>query len=213
MAHAPDLGSSQTVDVARPIFRRATPADAFELAHTSFLANERLDLQKLAGELGVARTTLHRWVGTREQLLDQVLGRLASDFFELARGEAQGEGDELVVDLVSRLVGTTSRFEPARGFVQREPQLALRLLIGERFSVRRSMLERMRALLVDVLPGEAAELDGFAQSIIEVGAALEWSSVLAGDEPSSERIAEIVRGLLIAARAGVLPGSTEEGAS
>jgi AcrR family transcriptional regulator len=212
MPQAPDLSFSQAVGVPRPIFRRATPVDALELAHTSFLANERLDLQKLAAELGVARTTLHRWVGTREQLLDQVLGRLASDFFELAREEAQGEGDELVIDLVRRLVGTTARFEPARGFVQREPELALRLLIGERFSVRRCMLERMRALLVDVLPDEAAGLDGFARTIIEVGAALEWSSVIAGDEPSSERIAEIVRGLLIAARAGALPGSADEGA-
>jgi AcrR family transcriptional regulator len=189
----------------RPVFRRATAADAVELARSTFLANERVDMQTLAAQLGVARTTLHRWVGTREQLLDQVLDSLAGEFFDLARSEASGDDDEFVVDVIRRLVGTTSRFEPALGFAQREPELALRLLVGRRFSVRNRLLERLQGLIEETLPAREGErLAGFAPAIVEVGTALEWASVVAGDEPSSDRMASIARGLLVAARAGAL---------
>jgi AcrR family transcriptional regulator len=188
-----------------PLFRKPTAQDAFDLARATFLANERVDMQALTVRLGVARTTLHRWVGTRETLLDRVLGDLASEFWDLARTEARGRGDELVLDVIRSIVGTTSRFEPALGFVQREPQLAMRLLVGERFSVRRRSLERLNALVAEALPGEADRLGHFAEALVHVGTALEWSAIMAGDEPSAQRLAEVAESLLVAARAGVLP--------
>src|SRR5689334_5844433 len=79
-----------------PLFRKPTPQDAVDLARAAFVANERVDMQALTARLGVARTTLHRWVGTRESLLDRILGDLAGEFWDLARAEAQGEGEEFV---------------------------------------------------------------------------------------------------------------------
>jgi AcrR family transcriptional regulator len=188
-----------------PLFRKPTPQDAFELARATFVADERVDMQALTARLGVARTTLHRWVGTRESLLDRILGDLAGEFWDQARAEAQGEGDELILDAVARILGATARFEPARGFVQREPRLAMRLLAGENFSVRRRSFERLSALVAEALPGEADRLGGFAQALVHVGTALEWSAIMAGDEPSAQRLVDVARSLLLAARAGVLP--------
>jgi AcrR family transcriptional regulator len=197
--------SSGAGDNVVSLFRRPTPADAFELARAAFVANERVDMQALTAQLGVARTTLHRWVGTRESLLDRILGDLAGEFWDLARAEAQGEGDELVLDAVARILGATARFEPARGFVQREPRLAMRLLAGEDFSVRRRSFECLSALVAEALPAEADRLGGFAQALVHVGTALEWSAIMAGDEPSPQRLVDVARSLLLAARAGVLP--------
>jgi AcrR family transcriptional regulator len=187
-----------------PLFRKPTPRDAFALARATFLANQRVDMKALTARLGVARTTLHRWVGTRESLLDHVLGDLASEFWDLARAEARGSGEELILDVLRRILGATARFEPARGFVQREPQLAMRLLAGEGFSVRRRSFERLSALVAEALPDEAGRLDQFAQALVHVGSALEWSAIMAGDEPSPQRLVEVARALLLAARAGVL---------
>jgi len=188
-----------------PVFRRATKEDAFDLARKTFLADERVDMQILASQLGIARATLHRWVQTRENLLDNVLAELTTEFFDLSRAQANGKPDDVIAKTITIIVNTTARFEPVRGFVRREPELALRLLVGERFAVRRRLLASIQGLLVEVLPDEADKLRGFAETVVQVGVALSWPALVAGDEPSGERTAKICRALLTAARAGALP--------
>ena len=184
---------------------RPTPEDAYALARATFLADERVDMQVLAAQLGVSRATLHRWVHTRENLLDRVLGELAGEFFERSRSQADGSGDDLIVDTVRILVSTTAELGATRGFVRREPRLALRLLVGERHSVRRRVLEQLDRLIAEALPAEAARLRGFAEVLVQVGTALSWPALVAGDEPSGEHVAMIARALLTGARAGELP--------
>ena len=49
------------------------PAEIFAVAVDAFAAGQRLDMRSLARRIGVARATLYRRAGNREQLLDQVL--------------------------------------------------------------------------------------------------------------------------------------------
>src|SRR5262250_2773875 len=49
------------------------PGPIFAAAVDTFVAGQRLDMRSLARRLGVARATLYRRVGNREQLLDEVL--------------------------------------------------------------------------------------------------------------------------------------------
>jgi len=188
------------------VFRRATEQDAIDLARATFLADERVDMQTLAADLGIARATLHRWVQTRENLLDRVLAGLTREFFEASRAQAKGEPDEVIAQTVRIIVSTTAQLDSIRGFVRREPELALRLMVGERFGVRRELLVGMRQLLAAVLPDEARELDGFAEAMVHVGVALCWPTLVAGDEPSGEQISRVALALLAGARAGQLPG-------
>lgn len=51
----------------------AVPADVFAAAMECYSEGRRLDMQALARELGMARATLYRRVGNREQLLDDVV--------------------------------------------------------------------------------------------------------------------------------------------
>jgi AcrR family transcriptional regulator len=199
------MSESETTTQPRTVFRRATAQDALDLARTAFLADERVDMQALAAELGIARATLHRWVQTRENLLDRVLGDLAREFFELSRTPVQGRPDEVIAEVIRVIVTNTAGFQPIRGFVEREPELALRLLVGESSSVRRGLLEELQQLIAEILPDEAEQLRGFAEAMVPVGLALAWPTLVAGDEPSGERIATVSRALLAAARAGQLP--------
>jgi AcrR family transcriptional regulator len=199
------MSEPETTTPPRTVFRRATAQDALDLARTTFLADERVDMQTLAAELGIARATLHRWVQTRENLLDRVLGDLASEFFELSRTQAHGRPDEVIAEVIRILVTNTARFQPIRGFVQREPELALRLLVGEGSSVRRRLLDELQGLMTAILPDEAEQLRGYAEAMVPVGLALVWPTLVAGDEPSGERIATMSRALLAGARAGELP--------
>ena len=57
-------------------FRRPTRDDAIALARDRFLGGERVEMGALAAELGIGRTTLYRWVGEREDLIEEVLAGL-----------------------------------------------------------------------------------------------------------------------------------------
>jgi AcrR family transcriptional regulator len=197
------------VGVARtaedPVFRRATEADAVALARGVFLADERVDMNALAARLGVSRATLHRWVHTRENLLDRVLGKIADEFFEAGLERARRRPDDAVAELAHAVVSATSGSVPLRGFVTREPELALRLMLSEDGAVRRRARAGVQALVERVYPDEAEQLAGFTDAVVQVAIALEWATLAAGGEPSADRIAQITRALLAGARAGALP--------
>src|ERR1700691_703680 len=52
---------------------RPTAAAACARARELFARGERIDMARLADDLGVARTTLYRWTGDRDQLISDVL--------------------------------------------------------------------------------------------------------------------------------------------
>lgn len=189
---------------AAPAFRRPTEEDAVVLAREMFLADERVDLNTLAGRLGVSRATLHRWVHTREHLLDEVLGRLADEFLADGLARARERPDDAVPELTRAIVSATSGSAPLRGFVAREPELALRLLLGDG-AVRRAGIAQVQALVDEAYPGEGRRLAGFSATVVDMVLALEWATIAAGHEPSADRIAQITRALLAGARAGELP--------
>src|SRR5438874_5294237 len=72
--------------------RKTTPLDLLHLARKKFLAGERIDLGRLAAELGVARVTVFRWVGTRESLYGEVCSQLFQKEIDRAMHSARGEG-------------------------------------------------------------------------------------------------------------------------
>lgn len=189
----------------RPVFRRATEEDAYALARETFLAGERVDMQTLASRLGISRTTLHRWVQTRENLLDHVLGRLAVEYFAMGRERAVGAPDDVICGTTGAVADAALESDAIRGFVEREPELALRLMLNDRSRVRRQLVTDMRALVAEVLPDEAAALDGFAEAAIEVGLALLWPYLVAGDKPTGRHITQVTRTLLAGTRAGAPP--------
>lgn len=197
--------SDSPAQPVEPTFRRATPEDAYAIAREIFLAGERVDMQDLAGRLAISRATLHRWVRTREHLLDRVLGELTVEFFAQARAAARGQGDGRVLDVVRHMVGITARSEPVRDFVEREPGLAMKLLVGEDRMVSRRLLEQFREVVATSLPDEADLLEAYCRAMVRLGTSLEWSTVAAGDDPEPERFAAVAQALLYAARRGELP--------
>jgi AcrR family transcriptional regulator len=202
---------SSTADAVRPnhrpanearpmvVIRRPTRQDAIERARALFLASERVDLQALTRHLGVGRATLHRWVGTRELLLTEVLAGLATEFVELAYRQARGDGDELVLDFARHVMELTFHSAPVRHFVASEPQLALRLILAEGGVVHGRLAEGLRRVLVDTRSAaEVQQLEGFVHTFVQLGTALEWATFAIGDRPQMERVIEIGRSLLVA---------------
>jgi len=194
----PDL-YSVAVSTPDPIIRRPRPDDALELARASFLAEERVELATLATQIDISQATLYRWFGSREQLIDQVLGLLTDEFTASAAVDAEGEGDERILDFIRRVMASTVSFAPVRTLVAKEPQLALRLLLGAGQAVQRGLVRALRECVAESRsPEQARALGGEIDTIVQVGTALEWATLVAGDEPDLDRVVEIARALLAA---------------
>src|SRR5919201_1457682 len=70
----------------------ATREQVLDAALHRYLRGRRVDIQAIAGELGLGRATVHRWFGTREALLGEVVVLAATPELEAARSEARGKG-------------------------------------------------------------------------------------------------------------------------
>src|ERR687897_998933 len=96
-AHRPAATKLQVQLRGTSDFRRPTPLDAFRLARRKFLAAERIDMSALAEELEVNRVTLYRWVGSREQLLVEVVWSLGSRTLANCDRRTRARGSERIV--------------------------------------------------------------------------------------------------------------------
>src|SRR2546423_55675 len=76
----------------------ATREQVLERALYHYLRGRRVDVQAIAAELGLARTTFYRWFGSREELLGEVLFAAAEPLLKKARAEARGRGARLLLD-------------------------------------------------------------------------------------------------------------------
>jgi AcrR family transcriptional regulator len=188
---------------AATVFRRARPADAIDVALEMFLAESRVDIQTLASRLDVSPATLHRWFGSRAQLLDRVFEAISHEFGAAARRAAQGSGDERVCDYARRLMTDAAVFQPMRSFAAREPQLALRLLLGEHGAVHRVVAEHTRAALAEERGAEQADLvSEQIEVIVQVATALVWATFMIGEEPQIDRAVTLIRLILASRPAG-----------
>jgi AcrR family transcriptional regulator len=181
---------------------RPTPLDALTLARRRWLAGERLEMRAMARQLGVSRATLYSWVGSRERLLGEVIWSFAETGVAQARAEAKGAGADYVLDVVARFVRLNAEFEPLRGFISQDPELALRLLTSKQGPIQERMIDVARELLTEqVEAGELAlalDIDTLAYLMVRVSESFLYADLITGSEPDTEKAVEVVRLLLAA---------------
>jgi AcrR family transcriptional regulator len=166
-----------------------------------FAEQERVDMGTLAGQLSVSRATLYRWVGSREQLLEDVLEDLTLQFVTAALAECGGQGDERVLDFARRVMLSTFEFAPVRTFVAREPELALKLILGKTGAVHRRLTEGLATAAADQYPPrDIVAIEPLFDVIVQTCTALQWSTFAVGDEPPINDAITIIGLLLRAAR-------------
>ena len=155
----------------------------------------------LANQLSVSRATLYRWVGSREQLLEDVLEQLTLQFVTAALAECHGQGDERVLDFARHVMLSTFEFGPVRSFVAREPELALKLILGTTGAVHRRLTEGLATVVADQYPPpDLAAIEPLLDVIVQTCTALQWSTFAVGDEPPIDDAIAIIGLVLKAAR-------------
>ncbi len=191
--------------MAQAELTRPAREHAIDFALEMFVRGERVDMQTLAGELGVGRTTLYRWVGDRELLLGEVLAILTRRAWEQIIAEHRGEGVEGGLESIRRFMQASSEFPPLRQFAEREPGAALRVLMAEDGAVAQALREgSTRAMLESI--GAPVEPDPeVTEVLVQLGTALQWAPIVAGEEPAIDRAIELMRTVLRARYGSGLP--------
>lgn len=131
----------------RRTWHNCQPVDLHKLARTWFFDDRRIELQKLAQELGVSRATVYRWAGSAEQLVGEVLASIAEDTLDRVATRAKADGSRRVLNVLVRGMHIAHGFAPLRKFMERDPQLALRVVASKEGPVQARTIIKIAELL------------------------------------------------------------------
>jgi AcrR family transcriptional regulator len=204
-AELPVTLSQMTEVVAARLGRpaAATREEAFALARAHYLEGRRVDVQGIARELGLARTTMHRWFGPRDDLLSTVLATLAEERMLFHRRRTSGGGaSALVAALYSynrELVSSVG----LRALLEQEQERALRLLTWSEGLVQPRMIATMEQLIdaevaADQFRSSVAS-ETLAYAIVRLGEAFIYNDAAVGIRGDIDRLRDVHAALLGAA--------------
>ena len=188
---------SRMLDAEEPV-RKASPLDVFKLARKKWLAGDRLDIGKLAQELGIGRATVFRWVGSREHLYGEICSALFTKELERAQTGAKGAGVERLIDTMERLLHSLAGAAPLRRFVQEDPEFALRVLTSRASPVQFRCTVAVRELIWELVPEPALPADELAYLVVRITESFLYRDVITGDEADIEAAIRAIRLLLTA---------------
>ena len=185
----------------------ASREDVLDAAMHRYLHGRRVDVQAIAAELGLGRTTIYRWFGSREELIGEVLFRAAEPLIDAARAQAGGRGGPALLDTFDRLNRSLDAAPALRQFVEQERDAALRIITSGAGVVQPRMVERIARLIEEEVsagnydpPVEPATL-GYA--IVRLAEAFLFNDAGAGMRSEVDRLRDVEAAIL-----GVRPRPT-----
>ncbi len=182
------------------VTERPTAADALRLARRTFLAPKRLDMSVLADELGVNRVTLYRWIGSRDQLLVEVIWSLAQETLEAADKAGDERGAERIIGTVTRFLSRVIANPGMQRWLSEEGEHAMRLLTRHETDFQPRLIAAIRGLLAEEAKAGAldlpVDLDELAYVIVRLIESYTYLDLITGEEPDAQRAEPILRMLL-----------------
>src|SRR5436305_12500229 len=78
----------------------ASREDVLAAVMHRYLRGRRIDVQEIAAELGLGRTTVYRWFVSREKLIGHVVAKAGEPALRAAREHARGPGGQALLHTV-----------------------------------------------------------------------------------------------------------------
>lgn len=175
--------------LSEPPAPKVTPLDLFRAARRVWIAGERLDIGALANELGIGRATAFRWVGSREQLLGEVVWSLCEPLLEQAAAATSGRGARRVAAICEYAIRAMLVYPPLRRFLEQDAEFALRLLTSKQGPVQGRVIGKVRGLLQHQADQGALKLplnvDTLSYLIVRVCESFLYADVISGQRVDS----------------------------
>jgi len=178
----------------------ATREEVLEAAMAQYLRGQRIDVQAIAGRVGVGRATVYRWFGSREGLIGEVLVAAAEPLLAEARANARGKGGAALLDTFDRFNRSLAAAPALRHFVEAEREAALRVLTSGAGIVQ----PRIVAAITEVIEQEVrsgrydppVETGTLAYAIVKLAEAFLFNDQGGGLRSDVERLREVEAALL-----------------
>ena len=194
MTHGPT-----TIDRRRGRPAAASREDVLHLALNRYLHGERVDVQAIAAELGLGRTTIYRWFGSREGLIDETVARAAEPLFDEARAGAKGRGGVALLDTFDRINRALAAAPALRSFLELERD-ALRMLTSSSGVIHRRAVVKIEGFIADEVRAGAydppVDPSTLAYAIVRLAEAFLFNDATAAMRSDVERLREIEAALL-----------------
>ncbi len=178
----------------------ATREAALALATKRFLKCERIDVQAIARELGLARATMHRWFLTREALLGELLGTMGEQRLLLIRAETSGSGARALLSTFDQFNRELAALDGMRAFLAQEQERALRILTSSGGIAQPQMVGTVQRMIeAEVEAGRyepKIEPNVLAYAIIRLGEAFLYNDAIIDIRGDADRLREIEAALL-----------------
>lgn len=178
----------------------ASREDVLALASERYLAGERVDMQGIARDLGLARATMHRWFGTREELLGEMLGDLAVSRLEVIRERIPGHGPEALLacfDAYNRELAAT------RGLgilLATEQERAMRILTSSGGLVQPRVVTAIQRVIEDEVQGghfdPPVPVSTLSYALVRLAEAFLYNDARFGIRGDTDRLHEVEAALL-----------------
>ena len=193
---------------ARPRGRppAATRDEVLATALHHYLRGRRVDLRAIAAELGLGRTTIYRWFGSREQLIGEVLFLAAEPLLREARAAARGSGGRVLLDTFDRFNRSLADAPALRRFVDAERDAALRIITSGGGALQPRIVAAIQAIIdEEVRTGDydpPVDTSTLAYAIVRLAEAFLFNDAIAGMRGDVERLREVEAALLAVPAAG-----------
>ncbi|ORW09370.1 TetR family transcriptional regulator [Mycobacterium kyorinense] len=180
--------------------RRPDPLTAFRIARRWFTSGRRIEMQELAAELGVNRATLFRWVGSRDDLLAEILWSLAEPTLALAVDGAADRGAPRIVDIMDRFAAMLDQADYFRAFLRREPERALRILSTRASAVQQRLVAAVETILrEEITHGQLKPPlppHDLAYLIVRIVESFLYADLITGEQPDIAKAKQAISALL-----------------
>ncbi|TMM16339.1 MAG: TetR/AcrR family transcriptional regulator [Actinobacteria bacterium] len=178
----------------------ATREDVLALVMHRYLRGLRVDVQAIAAELGLGRTTIYRWFGSREELIGEVVVRAAEPVLAEARSGARGEGAEALLDTFDRFNRSIAASTALRRFIEREREAALRVITSSGGQVQPRIVAMITALIAAEVSAGAYEPPlepaTLAYAIVRLAEAFLYNDAAVGIRGDVDRLREVEAAML-----------------
>lgn len=187
----------------------ATREDVLDAALQRYLRGRRIDVRAIANELGLGRTTIYRWFGSREGLIGEVLVLAGAPLFDGAHAAARGRGAARLLDAFERVNRGLAGAPALRQFLEQERDAALRIITSSAGAVQQNAVRRVTEWIEEEArsgayspPVEPATL---AYAIVRLAEAFIYNDAVAGIRGDVGRLREVEAAILGVAPAGGRP--------
>jgi AcrR family transcriptional regulator len=177
----------------------ASRGDVLEAALHRYLRGRRIDVRAIATELGLGRTTIYRWFGSREGLVGEAVAEAAEPLFDEARASAGGRGGTALLDTFDRINRGLASAPALRSFLELERD-ALRILTSSAGVVQPRAVAKIRSFIDDEVRtgGYVPPVDPhtLAYAIVRLAEAFLFNDATAAMRGDVDRLREIEAALL-----------------